>query len=115
MVVGVCRLRLLFSGAQSLKDKRQQLRRLKDRVHHKFNAAIAEVADQDLWQSGVVGFAVVGNESRHVQSMVDKIVAFVEELYVAEIIDQEQEIVAYGDDEDLSARSAFDEGWEKMR
>ncbi len=74
------------------------LRRIKDRVANKFNCAIAEVGDQDDWQSAELGFAVVSNEYGFTQSMVQKILAFIEDLAVAKVVDDEQDYVTYGDD-----------------
>jgi len=51
------------------------LRRVKDRVRSKFNAAIAEVDDNDVWQRGVVGLALVGNDRRFVESALDEVCA----------------------------------------
>lgn len=96
MVVGVCRLDVLIHASQSLKDKRQVLRKLLDRTKQKFNVAIAEVGDNDLWQRGKIGFAVVGNDRQHVGSMVDTITRFIEELYVVEVVNRETEVVSYG-------------------
>lgn len=98
MVVGVCRLSLYFPESGSLKAKRHGLRKVIDRVRAKFNAAIAEVSGQDTWQRAEVGFAVIGNDSRHVQSMVDKIIGFVDMLYVAQILDREVELINYGEE-----------------
>lgn len=88
--------------SQSLKDKRMVLRRIKDRVQNKFNCAIAEVGDQDDWQSAELGFCVVSNDHGFTQSMVQKILAFIEDLAVAKITDDEQDFINYGD-EDLDA------------
>lgn len=113
MVAGVCRLSLHFRESGSLKDKRQGLRKIIDRVRAKFNAGVAEVADQDVWQRSTVGLAVVGNESRHVQSMLDNIIAFVESLYVAEILDRQVELLTYSDGEPLGRTAgAGVAGWE---
>lgn len=98
MVVGVCRLSLYFPESGSLKTKRHGLRKVIDRVRAKFNAAVAEVDGQDTWQRSAVGIVVVGNDGRHVQSMLDTITSFVEGLYVAQVIDRETEIVNYGDE-----------------
>ena len=55
MHVGVMRLSLTVSGARSLKDKRQVVRRLKDRLRSRFNVAVAELGDHgDLWQRGTL-------------------------------------------------------------
>jgi uncharacterized protein len=102
LFIGVCRLSLYFPESGSLKGKRHGLRKLIDRVRAKFNAAVAEVSDQDTWQRAGVGIVVVGNESRHVQSMLDTITGFVGELYVAQILDRQTEIVSYPDSEPFS-------------
>ena len=98
MVVGVCRVTLMVPESHSLKEKRMVLRRIKDRVHNKFNCAIAEVGDQDDWQSAELGFAVVSNELGFTQSMVQKILQFIEDLAIAKITDDEQDYVQYGDE-----------------
>lgn len=97
MIVGVCRITLMVPESHSLKEKRMVLRRIKDRVRNKFNVAIAEVGDQDAWQSAQIGFAVVANELGFTQSVVQKILAFVEALAIAKVIDDEQDYVNYGE------------------
>ena len=99
MVVGVCRVTLAIDESHSLKEKRMVLRRIKDRVANKFNCAIAEVGDQDDWQSAQLGFAVVSNEHGFTQAMVQKILAFIEELAVAKVMDDEQDFISYGDED----------------
>jgi len=98
MVVGVCRVTLMVPDSHSLKDKRMVLRRIKDRVSNKFNCAIAEIGDQDDWQSAVLGFAVVSNQLGFTQAMVQKILQFMEDLAVAKIANDEQDYVNYGDE-----------------
>jgi uncharacterized protein YlxP (DUF503 family) len=89
----------MLPESHSLKEKRMVLRRIKDRTANKFNCAIAEVGDQDDWQNAQIGFAVVSNERGFTQSMVQKILAFIEELAVAKIVDDEQDFVQYGDED----------------
>jgi uncharacterized protein len=110
MVVGVCRVSLMVHGSQSLKDKRMVLRSIKDRVNQKFNCAIAEVGDQDAWDSAQLGFAVVSNEHGFTQSMVQKILAFIEDLSIAKIVDDEQDYITYGE-ESLDSAGGM-EHWE---
>ena len=98
MIVGVCRVTVMVSESHSLKEKRMVLRRIKDRVRNKFNVAIAEVGDQDSWQTAQVGFAVVSNERGFTQAMVQKVLGFIENLAVAKIVDDEQDYVSYGDE-----------------
>ena len=99
MIVGVCRLAIHFPASHSLKDKRQALRRLIDRTRQKFNVTIAEVGDNDLWQRAQIGFAAVGNDRRHLESVVGNVRSFVDSLYLGEILDQEVEYLSYGGEE----------------
>jgi len=61
MVVGTLTLELHLPASDSLKAKRSVLNRLKDRVRSGFNASVAEVDHQDLWQRATLGVAVVGS------------------------------------------------------
>ena len=97
MFVCVARLTLQIPESGSLKAKRQVLRRVTERVKARFNVAVAEVEDQDLWQKATLALAVVGNERAHVDEQMEKIIHFVEEMYVAPLISREKEILALGD------------------
>jgi len=93
MVIGVCRLHLRIPENHSLKEKRHVIRKLIDRVRHRFNVAISEVDDNDLWQRAQIGFCTVGNDRRFVSSSLDKIIDFIEKMYLAEVIEKEMEII----------------------
>jgi hypothetical protein len=93
MTVGIARITLFIPESHSLKEKRMVLRRVKDRVHNKFNAAIAEVDDNDVWQRGMVGLALVGNDRRFVEAALDEVVRFVRDL--AEATNVEREILTF--------------------
>jgi uncharacterized protein len=93
MTVGLARITLFIPESHSLKEKRMVLRRVKDRVRNKFNAAIAEVEEQDLWQRGVLGLALVGNDRRFVESALDEVVRFVRDM--TETTNVEREILTY--------------------
>jgi uncharacterized protein len=64
MVVGLLTIELFIPGAQSLKEKRMVLRRLKDRVK-KFNVAVSEVEHHDLWQRAALAVVTVSTEQAH--------------------------------------------------
>jgi len=92
MVVGVCRLTLAIPETGSLKGKRSILRRITGRVRREFNVAVAEVEEMDSWDSAVLGIAVVANDHRFVNSVLDKVVQFVEEMHLADVEDYTHEI-----------------------
>lgn len=95
MVVGVCHINLSIPGAHSLKEKRYALKSLTTRVKGSFNVSVAEVGDNDLWQSALIGIAVVGNERGFVNSVLDKIIDFVEGLKTVEVVSHDIEIMNY--------------------
>ncbi len=97
MFVCVARVTLEIPASGSLKAKRQILRRVTDRVKARFNVSVAEVDDNELWQRAVIGLAVVGNERRHVNEQMDKILQFVDDMYVAPVVSRELEILPFGD------------------
>lgn len=96
MVVGVCRIALRIAGNDSLKGKRRIVRRIVDRTRNQFNAAVAEVADMDEHRRASIGFAVVSNDSRHANAMLDNVVSFVAGLTEAEIVDRSMELIHVG-------------------
>jgi hypothetical protein len=66
MVVAVLRVEMHIPYAQSLKDKRMVLRRVKDRLM-KFNVAVSEIEHQDLWQRATLGVVAISTTSEHVE------------------------------------------------
>jgi hypothetical protein len=93
MVIGICQLDLRIPENHSLKEKRHVLRKLIDRVRHRFNVAISEVGDNDLWQRAQIGFCTVGNDRRHINSSLDNIVNFIEQMHLVEMVQTEIEII----------------------
>ena len=73
MIVGTLELSLRLDGCYSLKDKRRILRSLMTRSRTSFQVAIAEVDDQDLWNSAVLGVACVSNAPRHAESVLQQV------------------------------------------
>lgn len=93
MIVGICTLELFLPDNGSLKDKRQVLKSLKDRVKQRFNVSIAEVDDQDLWQKTVLGVACVGNRKDHVNEVMDKVIGAIRGTPSVEIMDYRLELL----------------------
>ena len=93
MVIGLCRLELLLHGNFSLKGKRQVIKSIVDRTRQRFNISIAEVEDQDLWQKAVLGICTVSNDRQRVNSLLDRVLSFVENTHLAEVTDSQIEIM----------------------
>ncbi|MCH7737334.1 MAG: DUF503 domain-containing protein [Chloroflexi bacterium] len=95
MHLGVCRIMLHLPDSASLKDKRQVARSLSTRIRNKFNVAVAEVEDQDLWQRLTLAVCCVSTDPAHANEMISKVVAFVEESRRdLELLDYQTEIIS---------------------
>jgi uncharacterized protein len=97
VVVGVCRITFSIPGNDSLKGKRRVVRRIVDRTRNQFNAAVAEVGSLDQHRQALIGFAVVSNDSRHANSMIDKIGSFVSGLTEAVVVGRDVELLHVGE------------------
>lgn len=93
MVVGILRVELLIHENHSLKGKRKVVRSLVDKVKNKFNASIAEIGSNDKWQKIELGISTVGNDRRHIDASLNTVLAYIDSLYLAEIVDSEMEIL----------------------
>jgi uncharacterized protein len=97
VTVAIARITLFLGASHSLKEKRMVLRRLKDLVHGKFNAAIAEVGDNDLWQRASIGVTLVGSERRFTESALDEVLRFIRDH--AEVVKEERELQSFGSED----------------
>lgn len=93
MVVALARLTLIIHDNDSLKGKRKVVKSLVEKVRHRFDAAVAEVEDHDLWQKAKIGVALVGNDATLLQTRLDQIMKFMEAQHLAEIVDSHVELV----------------------
>jgi hypothetical protein len=71
--IGILTLELRLDNAHSLKDKRRVVESLKDRLRHKFNVAVAEIAHQDLWQRAAVAVVTVSSDHAHAQKVLQAV------------------------------------------
>ncbi len=89
MVVGAARVELHVHGSQSLKQKRGVVKSILQRTRNRFNVSAAEVGGQDTWQIAVLGLTTVANEGLAVRRRLEKAIDFIEDLHLAEVVDQE--------------------------
>lgn len=77
MVVAIGQVELHVPESGSLKDKRQALTSLKERLHNRFNISVAEVDHQDLWQRASLGLAVVSAQTAHADQVLAKAIDYI--------------------------------------
>jgi len=91
--VGLLTLELHIPDAQSLKDKRQVLRSLKDRLRRDFNVAVAELDHHDAWQRSVVGVVTLSNEEKHLKEVLQKVLDEADHILGSFLVNQAVEIL----------------------
>ena len=74
MHVLLIKIDLQIPHAHSLKDKRSQIKSLKDRISSRFNASVAEIDALDNWNLSVIGVCMVSND----RSYLDKQYSLIE-------------------------------------
>ena len=92
MVVGAMRWELSLPGCFSLKEKRMVVRSLKDRIHHRFKVSVAETDHQDIWTRAQIAVAVVANDGRHAEEVLDKVDRLVQQEGRALIVERHREL-----------------------
>jgi hypothetical protein len=94
MNVGACKIYLRLPENLSLKGKRRVLKSITTRVSNKFNVSVAEVDENGLWQSAVLGICCVSNNNRYTNQVLSKVVDFiVNSRFEIEVLDYEVEIL----------------------
>lgn len=77
MLVATCVITLQLDGVHSLKEKRRILKSILARLQREYKLAAAEVDAQDVWQTAVIGLAIVGNDQGHLHSVLEKAVGWI--------------------------------------
>ena len=93
MIVGTCMLKINIFEADSLKDKRHIIKAIIGRLQSRFNISIAEVDLNDSWQSSVIGFACVTNNTSHANEVISNVIKFIDNDSRVEIVDSTIEIL----------------------
>ncbi len=75
MPVATLTLELGIEHAQSLKDRRQAVRSLKDKLRHGFNISIAELDDALVWNRATLGIAAISGSSSYLAGQLQEVEA----------------------------------------
>ena len=93
MPIALVTLEIHILDAQSLKDKRQVLRSLKDRLRAHYNVAVAELDHQDLWQRSRVGVVTLSGDRKHLEETAAQIAGESERILGRDLVSQEIEYI----------------------
>lgn len=92
MKIAVLKIKLYAPWVHSLKEKRMVVKSLLAKIRNKFHVSAAEVEDQDVHQSIIIGIASIVPHNAQADAMMDEIVHFIEQSTEAEIVEEEREI-----------------------
>ncbi len=93
MHVGSLQVRLHVPEANSLKDKRQVIRSILDRMRNHFQVAAAEVEEQDIHRIAVLGFACVSGSHHHADEVMTKVLEALRAHPAARVIEHTLEVL----------------------
>jgi uncharacterized protein YlxP (DUF503 family) len=96
MPIGLLTLEIHISDARSLKDKRQVVRSLKDRLCAHYNLAVAELEHQDLWQRARIGVVSISGDGKHLEESMQAIAEESERLLGRDLLSHEIEYIEDG-------------------
>ena len=87
MNVLIIEITLRASWVNSLKEKRMIVKSIIQKLKNKFNISVAEIGEQDVHKTIVIGIAAICGSSAQADSTMEHIITFVESNTDAEIID----------------------------
>jgi uncharacterized protein YlxP (DUF503 family) len=93
MVVGIGIITFRLHDCRSLKSKRKIVKSIINQLRKNFNVSVAEIGSNDIYQKSEIGFSLVGNNRKVLNSKIDKIFNMADALGLAEIIDMEMELI----------------------
>lgn len=88
MFIASARYDVIVPSSASLKDKRQVIRGLVDRLRNRYNVSVAEIDGQDSWQRATIGVACVSSRQYYARQIIDTVTRHVEgciDLEIAEM------------------------------
>ncbi|MBI2104524.1 MAG: DUF503 domain-containing protein [Candidatus Omnitrophica bacterium] len=91
MVIGVLQLDVHVPTAQSLKDKRSVIKRLKDQLRGRFNVAVAELDANETWQRATIGVSAIGEQRAYVEGLLTEVTEWLRATRLVELSRVQQE------------------------
>jgi hypothetical protein len=73
MPVAFLTLEIRIEHAQSLKDRRQVVRSLKDQLRQGFNVSVAELDEAVVWQSATLGVVAISRSRDYLHGLIEEV------------------------------------------
>ncbi len=86
-IIGVLEVHLHIPLCNSLKEKRGVLRSVENHVRKKFNVSVAEIGDQDIWRSAVLGITSGSTDRDLLDQILHQVVGLLEREPDVQVVD----------------------------
>ncbi|MCP4154079.1 MAG: DUF503 domain-containing protein [bacterium] len=93
MIVGIMVLDLLSKNTHSLKQKRQIVSSIKEKLKHRFNISISETGNLELWQNIQLAVAMVSNSKVVIEKAFEQIEDYIFSNYPVQLIRVDKEYI----------------------
>jgi uncharacterized protein YlxP (DUF503 family) len=91
--VGILQVEIRIEKARSLKDKRQVVKSILDRIRGSFNVSASEIDSLDAHQSAGLAFSAVSNDSDYVRGLLQQVVNHLSLHPTAQLLDHQLEVI----------------------
>ncbi len=96
MVVGILMIDLMIPYQETIKERRNVIRSLKDMIRKKFNVSVSDVSDdEEINSRAKIAIAAVSNDSSYLQSILENIYNLVDSFHGDKILNYKTEFIHY--------------------
>ena len=96
MVIGLLKVEIYIESSRSIKDKRRVVKSLIQKVKSRFtNLSVSEVLLLDSWKNSIIALVTVSNDIKHINSIMDKVLNFINEGNNYQVTASEIELLNY--------------------
>lgn len=82
-----CEAELRFPASRSLKDKRNLLNSLKDKLQNKYNISVAEIDFCDFCKKSLLGLVSINRDFVHLEKVINNIVDYIDNFNGIQLVD----------------------------
>jgi hypothetical protein len=96
MPIGAITIELEIAHAHSLKDRRQVVRSMKDKLRHHFNVSVAELGEAPVWNRATLGLVAISGSRSYLEGQfqaIDRAIHGYAAQFGAEITDLYAEVL----------------------
>ena len=87
MVIGTLEVDLYLEDSQSLKSRRRVIKGLIARLRQKFNVAVTEIGDKNLWQRTTLAMVSLSDDSKYLDGLLSTVLNYLEREKSVQVLD----------------------------